>query len=354
MKLFYIANSRIPTEKAHGIQIMKMCEALVDSGNEVKLVVPRRINNIKKSPFEYYSVKKNFKITKLPTLDLVCFGKIGFLIQTFSFLFFAKLCAIFNKNDIIYTREQFTGLFFKDYVLEIHSLPKKILWPHKKIWHRSKRIIVLTDFIKKELVKNGVDKNKILIAPDSVDFKKFNIAINKEEARKKLNLPQNKNIILYAGHLYKWKGAQILADAAKLLDENSLIVFVGGTEKDEKEFRANNQELENILVAGYQPHSEIPCWLKSADVLILPNSAKEYMASKQPIVASNLPSIREILNENNSVLVRPDNLESLANGIKKVLQDNDLAYKISKQAFNDVKNYTWRNRAKNILNFIKN
>ena len=54
MKLYYIANARIPTEKAHGVQIMKMCEAFVDAGHEVKLIVPKRKNPIQEDPFAYY------------------------------------------------------------------------------------------------------------------------------------------------------------------------------------------------------------------------------------------------------------------------------------------------------------
>ncbi len=77
------------------------------------------------------------------------------------------------------------------------------------------------------------------------------------------------------------------------------------------------------------------------------------MASNIPIIASNLPALREVLNEHNSILVEPDNPESLANGIKKVLENKDLAKEISKQALIDVKNYTWNKRVKNILEFIK-
>ena len=41
-KLIYIANARIPTEKAHGIQIMKMCEAFAGLGVDVEIIVPKR------------------------------------------------------------------------------------------------------------------------------------------------------------------------------------------------------------------------------------------------------------------------------------------------------------------------
>ena len=58
MKIIYVANARIPTEKAHGGQIMKMCESFADSGLEVDLVLPPRCNRQFQgvSPFAYYQV----------------------------------------------------------------------------------------------------------------------------------------------------------------------------------------------------------------------------------------------------------------------------------------------------------
>ena len=77
------------------------------------------------------------------------------------------------------------------------------------------------------------------------------------------------------------------------------------------------------------------------------------MASQKPIVASDLPSIREILNENNSVLVKADDQRALAEGIKKVLKNKELSDKISQRAYSEVQNYSWQKRANKILEFIK-
>jgi len=121
MKILYIANIRMPTEKAHGIQIMKMCEAFADLGHEVILVVPYRFNHIKDNPFEYYGVTKNFKIKRLPSVDLVIFGKIGFLIQSISFAKFALLYSIFYKADIIYSRDEVLVIF-------LSFLHRNIFW----------------------------------------------------------------------------------------------------------------------------------------------------------------------------------------------------------------------------------
>lgn len=79
----------------------------------------------------------------------------------------------------------------------------------------------------------------------------------------------------------------------------------------------------------------------------------EYMGGGRPIVAADLPSIKEALNNGNAIMVKPDNPGDLARGIKTVLDNNDLAEKTSVQAFKDVEKYTWERRVENILDFIK-
>lgn len=369
MKIYYLANIRLPTEKAHGLQIMKMCEVFGRQGAEVKLIVPWRFNPIKENPFEYYDVDKNFKITKIPSIDLVKFGKVGFLIQSLSFAKFAFYHLFFKKTDIIYSRDElplyYLSFFKKNIFWESHT--DKFSFFTRRVLKKCTKIICISRGLKDFYVVKGIMPDKILIAPDGVDLKEFDVPISKDGARHKLNLPANKKIILYTGHLYEWKGAGLLAEASKYLDSDCLTVFVGGTEKDVKSFKFQFSGLKNILVVGHRPHQEIPYWLKAADILVLPNLAKEkiskfytsplklfeYMASGVPIVASDLPSIREILNEKNAVLVESDSAQALAVAINKLLKDDNLANSLAEQAYSDVQKYTWNKRAENILEFIK-
>ena len=76
------------------------------------------------------------------------------------------------------------------------------------------------------------------------------------------------------------------------------------------------------------------------------------MASKRPIVASDIPAFREVLDEETSVLVAPNNPEALAKGIKVVINDKKLARKLSKNAYRNIIKYDWEERAKNIIKFI--
>jgi len=283
-----------------------------------------------------------------------------------SFFLVAKIYLMFQRYDILYTRDHAAGLFFKNFYLEVHSMPASIKSWHKKVWRKAQSLIVLTSFIRQELREAGIAGEKILVASDGVDLEKFDIPVFQQEARQKLSLPMDKKIILYAGSFYlrDWKGVDVLLEAAKYLSPDCLLVLVGGQENEIEKIK-KNYPAGNILLFGRQPYQKIPLYLKAADILVLPNKKGEsisekytsplklfeYMAAGRPIVASDLPTICEVLNENNSVLVVPNDPDALAGGIKKVLSDAGLSERISHQALFDVKNYTWDNRAKNIINF---
>lgn len=373
MKLIYITSSRIPTEKAHGYQICKMCEEFSSLGIEVKLFIPARHNNIKEDAFAFYKLKNNFEIIKIKSFDFLRYGKylgrLGFWLHSLAFAF-KLLFKNFNKNAIIYSREpEICWLFnLKGYktIFESHNWPKKDKL-FKSLVKDNNRVIVITHGLKKLFLENNWPAGKILVAPDGVDLNEFDIDLAKESARKILKLP-GKKIVLYTGHLYEWKGASDLAQATVFLGADCLTVFVGGTEDDVQIFKKKNKALlaeGKIAVHGHVRHHLIPVWLKAADVLVLPNKSRddiskfytsplklfEYMASKRPIVATDLPSLREILNEHNCVFCRPNDPEDLATKIRLVLNSSSLE-KVYQQAYVDVQKYTWQKRAEKIIEFI--
>ncbi len=366
MKILYIENIRLPTEKAHGIQIMKMCEAFANSGHQVVLLVPNRKNNIQEDPFRYYGVKDNFEIKRLRVPNILWLGSLGFWIQS---MFFAEVSAWYMWKfmpDILYSREERILLNF----IFIH---KNIYWEsHRGSWNIAakivskfaNKIIVITQGLKDFYVKKTPKlSSKIVIAPDGVDLELFDISLSKEECRKKLSLPLDKKIIIYNGHLYKWKGAHVLAEAAKKLGGNELVVFVGGTTYDLEKFKKEFGDNKNILILGQRPYLEIPLYLKAADVGVLPNSAKEdignlytsplklfeFMASGVPIVASNVPAISEVLNTSNSFVFNSDDSDDLVKKLLEVLDNFEEAQKRADKAKSDVKKFSWTERVKLII-----
>lgn len=410
MKILYITDSRVPTEKTHGLQIFKMCEAFVLSGSrdtqistqknaeknysvvydegknlresasiEVELVVPRRFNikELKgKDPFEFYGVKKIFKVRKLPCIDLnpwnTITGQSHLWIRALTFSPFAILYILFKNPDIIYTRDRFFLLFLapifrKKICYESHRFPEGGIWFYKILIKKLIKLVTITEGLKNKYITEITDKD-ILVAPDGVDMEMFDVDISKEEARQKLGLPQDKKIILYTGHLYKWKGVHALALSARYFTQDMLLYFAGGADYSIEEFKefVRKENLKNIVILGRKSHLEMPIYLKAADCLALTGTKEykisqyytsplkmfEYMVSFRPIVASNLPSFREVLDDDNSILVDADDPKSLALGIKQALDNQKSVERIVSRAYDDVKKYTWLKRAEKIINYI--
>jgi glycosyltransferase involved in cell wall biosynthesis len=102
--------------------------------------------------------------------------------------------------------------------------------------------------------------------------------------------------------------------------------------------------------------------LRGTDVLVLPNPASaisssftsplklfEYMASGRPIVASDLPSLREVLRDGeNALLAEPGNAAALTRGILRIKNDAALGERLARQAVEDVRQYTWARRAERL------
>ncbi|PJE57918.1 MAG: hypothetical protein COU81_03580 [Candidatus Portnoybacteria bacterium CG10_big_fil_rev_8_21_14_0_10_36_7] len=379
MKLIYLANVRMPSERAYGIQIMKTCEALVSAGVDLVLVYPRRKNIIcgNKNIFEYYGINNKFKIKDIPSPDFIKYGlgSFGFWLSAMFFYLYVVLFLLFDYRSykFVLTRDFYAASFLralgKKVTVEIHSLPENFSVAFEYFVRLNNKIIVLTQSIAGKMIHWGIMKSKINVVPDGVDMEKFNLGISKEEARERVNLPHNKNLILYSGHLYKWKGVYNLVDASVLLDDNTMIVFVGGTiNEDVPTFKKYIEEkkADNILILGPKEYSDIPYYLAAADILVLPNSPEErksslytsplkmfeYMASDRPIVASDLVSLREILTDKSAVFFHADDSVDLADKIKYILNNQEIAVKIAAQAQNDVSKHSWRKRAEIILNFI--
>src|SRR3989344_1832201 len=168
MRLTYIANARIPTEKAHGIHIMQMCEALANSA-EVELVIPDRHNPLKEDPFGYYGIERNFKIIKLPCLDLIPFhkylGHFGLWVESVTFSISLFLYILLKSADIFYARDKYAlplSFFKKNFILEIHTFPKhyNLYAPFLK---KVKKIVVITQGLKNLFAGKGISEDKLLV-----------------------------------------------------------------------------------------------------------------------------------------------------------------------------------------------
>lgn len=368
MKIYYVANNRLPDKRAYGVHISKMCEAFAKNGVDLTLVLPRRWNSVKEDLFSYYKVKKIFKIKKLPVFDLV-FLKIPFVffaIETITFCISLFFYFLFKKEKaIIYTRGEMvlflTKFLPKRYSVfwETHIKPTNVK-RYKNAFKNTKGLVVVNEYYQKELIeKYKLPKEKILLFPDGVDLEQFDIDISKEGSRRELNLPLDKKIIFYVGSDVEWKGLSVLKETSNFLPKEYQVILVGDIKKEEDKY-------PNIIFAGQKPNYEIPFWLKASDLAILTGTVKseissfytsplkmfEYMASKTPIIAADLESFREILNEENAFFYDSSNPKDLAEKIIFTLNNYGIAEEKARNAFEKAKKYGWIKRAESIIKFM--
>ncbi len=380
MKLFYVANSKIPTEKAFGYGIAKMCEQFGDK-YETTLIIPY-FKNLKSSDvFEFYSIKNNFKIRNVFTIDVFKYekylGRLVYWVQTISFCF-GLLFIDFDKDSIIYSRDliilPFLRLKSRNLFLEIHFLQntQKFL---RALFRLAKGVVTTTQALKNQIVSFGIEKSKILVAHDAVDLEKFDVDISTEEARTKLGLSLDRIILGYTGSFKAMgmeKGIENVLPAIKILKEKYpkiLFLAVGGSALDVVFY---NELIQREGLGDYVSLlrrvsvDRLPLYQKAFDALIYypsfneyfayhtsPLKIFEYMASKKPIIVSDLPSMREILSTDNSFLVKPGDLPELVKVIDFVINNSKFSVQIAMTAYNDVHSHTWRERANLILNFCK-
>ena len=392
MKLIYLTNSRLPGEKAHAIQIMKTCAALA-ADVDVQIVHPRRVNR----PWlqsvvdlqKYYKLPRDVQRRLVGSLDLFSivpklpFGKtlaykIVFAIQTITYHIALLPLLLTSSADVYYTRDSLTAsllvllrkVSISTVIYEAHRFPSSILGLELSRWLVNKLdgIVVLTNFLATRYLELGIPEKRISVVPDAVDLQDFGV-FSKSAARQHLGIDESIFVVMYVGHMYHWKGVDTLVEAATRLSDNEQIWLIGGTPEElpRIEQLAKQLELTNIHLAGYVPYEHISTYMAAADVLVIPNSGDydisrfytspiklfEYMAAKRPIVASNLPSLREIIvHDETALLVQPDNPISLAIAIQRLQSDSHLSSRLVDNATVLVSKHTWSGRSQRILEFI--
>jgi glycosyltransferase involved in cell wall biosynthesis len=376
----------LPTRQANGIQTVRMCEAFAALGLRVSLYyLPQP--KIRGDIIDYYNIKMPIDLKRLPNAVLPLrkqfrlnngWSGIPSFIHAFFWSGFVVQLAR-RKNALFYfVREPmlawWLGVCNLPTVFEIHhdysigGIENPFL---RSACRQSsiKSVVAVTEHMRNDLVSFfGVPREKTLTLPNGVDLQRFSNGCTREVARQQLGLAQEVPVVVYAGQLYEEKGVDFLVRAAALLN-NVSVVIVGGDAAEKNRLHQLKQEIgaHNVVLIDHVTPAKVSLYLTAASVLVLPHSAKvtesakytcplklfEYMAAGVPVVASDLPSIREVVRHGeNAWLVNPDDAHALAQGIHSILDDNATAQRLAHQATRDVQNYTWERRASEILSRV--
>lgn len=389
-KLHYFSLMRLPTERAHGLQIMQNCEAFAAAGYDVTLWVSRRWNTPQMrritDPYAYYGVERNFRIRRLPCIDVFPLfptesagARFAFYLLTLSYALVMLFALPFVRADVIYSRDELL------LALLSRLKPKRSLAYEAHLFPSSRRgaslqrtvcggvgsVVAITPQLRDDLVEmRNADVGRTISAHDGIRRARFETLPDTVEARRRVGWDESAFIVGYVGSLKmigldKGVGALLRAVANVA---GAQLALVGGRSAQARALKRQWTELglpnERFLHLGHVPPGDVPLYLRAFDVCAMPHPATaqfarytsplklfEYMAAAGAIVASDLPGWSDVLRHGETaLLVPPDDVAAWTAAIDALQRDPDLRRKLGGNAREQVMaNYTWTARAERIL-----
>ena len=378
MKIVYATNVRIPSERAHGRQIAHVCRALWNLGHDLEVVAPYRENVVEQDFWTYERLSKDVKLTYLGTTDYIKKRWPGVIkLWAMNRMLRRALPALVadREPDVLYTRSPAllpaliaTGV---PVILELHQLPRFARHLFVEECNACVRVACLTSPMRDVLLRWGVRKDVLVVEGDAVDLDRFENLPSQAKARSKWNLKTDRIVVGYVGRLTtlgKEKGVKTVLEAVAK-DKRFFAFIVGGPEDDKKTYENMAAKLglteDDVLFAGEIPAADVPASLSACDVLAMPfpdlphyrthmSPLKmfEYMAADRPLVTSDLPTVRDVLSEENAVFCEPDSTASFLKALAWIAEHPDQAKGRAAAAAALVKRHTWQERMARILDGV--
>lgn len=256
---------------------------------------------------------------------------------------------IINRKAVIFANDRIfssflAGIICKKTVFMSHqsALPngffKKVIF--RFFVKRFKKIKVSNPYEKEKLISIGVNNDKIVYIPLSIDYDFFikrNIAV-----RKKYNIKENEKIIMYVGNIRKFKNPYNLLKAFKeVIRENKLahLVVIGPDYLEDeggpnlKDFSNQLGILDKVDLLGFLSPRETAELMNTAEIGIIPSYhegqcivAYEFAAAGIPLCLSSIGSFTSVFKES-ALFCNPDDYKTLAANILKYIDDKKLVEK---------------------------
>ncbi|MGP4106089.1 glycosyltransferase [Virgibacillus sp. L01] len=329
-KRVFVITNMYPSRKnkQFGIFIRNQVEALKNRGLTVEVAAIRE-----QRAGKFFVIKKYFIWVMHIIYSLLFKGKSYDVIHAhyifpcglwgvwFKKLFGTRLVVTAHGGDIDKMAKKGT-LFFKQ---------------TKKILQQADQVIAVGDHLKTEIVTDfGIHEEKITIINMGVNRNVF-APVNKNKAKKQLNLPEERVQLLFVGNLIKAKGLYELIEAYSQLKKASYSIELHliGTVKDptfinQLKQKISDEKIEDVFFHSPKNQQDISLWMSASDVFVLPSHmegfglvALEAMSCHTPVVGSDVGGLSYLLSDGTGVLIEPHNINSLQNGIEMILNSSD-------------------------------
>jgi len=223
---------------------------------------------------------------------------------------------------------------------------------NKYIWKKAKKVVANSQGLK-ELANNIAPNQEIDVIYNGVDTDEFKPAV------------QNDNMVLNivsSSRLTKRKGIKYLIEAFNKLsleyeDINLQIIGSGEEEDNLKILAESTKHREKIQFLGPCPHEQMANHLSQNDIFVLPslnegmsNSLLEAMASGLAIVATDTGGTKELVDDDNGIIVEKNSTESIYTALKKLHESKQLLDNMKKQSRLKAEKLSWQKMAGEYIN----
>src|SRR5688500_13906251 len=230
--------------------------------------------------------------------------------------------------------------------------------------HLSDTIICPSNVTRDYIASLGLDRKRVTVIPNGVSPSDFSASpLPSREGR----VPT----LLYIGTLADWQGLEVVIKALpKILEKQPVQLRIVGRGRSRqrkillKQIRKLGVE-GSVQVEAARPHHEIPALIAESDICLAPLGLNdrnvtqgacpikvlEYMASARPLIASNMPIVRELVREDmDALLFSPSDPEDLARQVLALLNDFQLSQRLSASASERaLTKFTWHEAQKKLL-----
>lgn len=373
--LFLALDINFQKKTGDSIHVHELVSSLTKLGNEVVLIVA----NIDKKE-QYIKWAEN-----IPNLHLY-FNKSTGGFKGIATIRYCRNIAKKHKVQIIYERRNSPKVSFIlsrllriPGIIELNGLPsiekdmfkeegsKKTKEPalRKKIsnyiFRSQSGIVAVTNGIKREIIKRtNVGDDKIFVIPNGANINLFK-PIDKNLIKEKLGFYKNDKIICFVGNLAPWQGLEVLIKASPYVTKeeiNAKFLIVGDGVMNKK-LRAMVEEMnmmDRFFFPGAVAYENVPEYINACELCVAPFirarneiiglsplKIYEYLSCEKPVVASDIEGVGDFLKKTNSgIAVEPEDPKSLADGILKLLKDEELVKEMGSNGRRFVvQNHSW-------------
>lgn len=347
---------------AHAINTIKMAQGFARAGHTVALICRRGRHGRRRRRelLAAYAIDERLSVAQLPhgVGEHWEFGpRVLRLLERW------RPDLVFARNYIAPTLTSRHGMRT---VVESHGYPDNVTAEFATVLRAAGEEPALTtwvtisEYLSRAYVGRGVPAEKVLVLPDAVDV----VAFARPTALPASPYRGPGLHVVYAGHLYDWKGIPtVLAAAGRL--PGVQFHLVGGVPADvaRQRERVAALGLTNVTLHGQQPHRDVPRYLWHADALLLPPSADhptarwtspvklgEYLAASVPVVASDIPALRDWLRDGETAtFFAADDATALVAAIERVLRDGELSRRLVAAGRTLAEEWSYTRRAQRIV-----